>query len=211
MKLYNFVAVMIALVLSTSVNAALLGRDLDGNLATTEAYYDDVVNLTWLADANLSGLMNWSDANTLAANLDIAGVTGWRLPSTLQPDASCSDQAVVSSGFNCTGSEMGNLFYNVLGGSAGSSITTFNNANYDLFSNIQSDGYWSSMEYAPNIINAWGFGFDFGDLDYDPKSEDSYAWVVHSGIVGTSVIPVPAAVYLFSSGLLGLIGFVRKA
>lgn len=30
----------------------LQARDLDGNLATTEAYYDTVLNVTWLADAN---------------------------------------------------------------------------------------------------------------------------------------------------------------
>jgi len=34
--------------------AELLPRDLDGNLATAEAYYDTLQNITWLADANLA-------------------------------------------------------------------------------------------------------------------------------------------------------------
>lgn len=32
--------------------STLQGRDLDGNLATFEAYYDTVLGITWLADAN---------------------------------------------------------------------------------------------------------------------------------------------------------------
>ena len=32
----------------------LQGRDLDGNAATFEAYYDAELNITWLADANLA-------------------------------------------------------------------------------------------------------------------------------------------------------------
>ena len=33
----------------------LQGRDLDGNAATFEAYYDTVLDITWLADANAAG------------------------------------------------------------------------------------------------------------------------------------------------------------
>lgn len=66
------------LVLSTSANAALIERL--GGLA----YYDDVADLTWLADANYAqtsgydanGLMAWDAANAWVAGLDVAGVTG---------------------------------------------------------------------------------------------------------------------------------------
>ena len=58
-----------ALVLSTTASAALVERL--GGLA----YYDDVANLTWLADANyamtsgydVDGLMNWYDSMAWAA------------------------------------------------------------------------------------------------------------------------------------------------
>jgi hypothetical protein len=33
----------------------LQGRDLDGNPATFEAYYDTDLNITWLANANIAG------------------------------------------------------------------------------------------------------------------------------------------------------------
>jgi len=140
MKSWEITAVAMVLLISTNTQAALMERL--GGLA----YYDDVAELTWLADANAAGgIMTWADANTWAANLDVAGVTGWRLPETVQPDVSCAYQYNnVSYGTNCTGSEMGNLFYNVLGGHAGSEITMEHNANYNLFSNIQAPIYWSA-------------------------------------------------------------------
>ncbi|MEA2079422.1 MAG: hypothetical protein U9P00_06110 [Pseudomonadota bacterium] len=62
--------------------STLQGRDLDGNAATFEAYYDTTLDITWLANANAAGTtMNWADANSWAAGLNVNGVTGWRLPT----------------------------------------------------------------------------------------------------------------------------------
>ena len=52
------------------------------------AVYDTDIDITWLADADYAktsgydadGLMNWYDANTWAASLNIGGISGWRLP-----------------------------------------------------------------------------------------------------------------------------------
>lgn len=104
-----------------SANAALIERL--GGLA----YYDDVADLTWLADANYAqtsgydanGRMTWADANAWAAGLEVAGVTGWRLPDTIDVG---NDGATytnlyqgVDYGYNITThSEMSNMFYNVL-------------------------------------------------------------------------------------------------
>ena len=102
-------------------DAALLSR-LNG-----QAYYDDVANLTWLADANYAqtsgydadGGMPWQVANDWAAQLTVGGVGGWRLPVTLQPDMSCERHSSTGSlDSGCTGSEMGDLFYNSLGNPA---------------------------------------------------------------------------------------------
>jgi len=191
---------LIGLGLAGTADAALVSR-LSG-----QAYYDDVADLTWLADANYAqtigydadGFMTWQVANDWAAGLDVVGVTGWRLATT--------DPAV--SGLNQTGSEMGNLFYNVLGGSAGSSITTTHNANYDLFSHVQSGGYWSSTEYAPNANFAWAINMNNGFQIATSKGGGHGGWAVQSGDVGA--VPVPAAVWLFGSGLLGLIGVARR-
>ncbi len=186
---------------SFSADAAFLSR-LGG-----QAYYDDVADLTWLADANAAGSMTWVDANNWAANLDIDGVTGWRLPTTMQPDASCSFQSnqgasfpLQGSGFGCTGSEMGNLF----------NVEDISAAAPGPFSNVQSNGYWSGTEFAPITSLAWGFFFNDGSQSpgAGDKGNFLFAWAVQSGDV--SAVPVPAAVWLFGSGLIGLMGVARR-
>lgn len=207
MKFWRLTTTVIALFLSTSTNAALIERL--GGLA----YYDTEADLTWLADANYAqtsgysadGRMYWEDANAWAANLNIESVTGWRLADT---DASCGFSSY------CTGSEMSNLFFNVLGGNVldtqPKSVTTTFNANYDLFSNVQLY-YWTATEGA-NTDYAWVFSFDQGFQGtvnkYSVGVNANHAWAVYSGDV--SAVPVPPAVWLFGSGLIGLICFTRR-
>ena len=208
MKFLKFASVTVTLIFSTTANSALLSRDLDGNTDTAEAYYDDVANLTWLADANAAGrTFDWIGADIWANELNINGLTGWRSPTTVNPDPTCGNRD-----YNCTSSELGNLFYNVLGGIAGSSITSTHNDNYYLFSNIQSDAYWSIDfgNYSPWYFDlSNGYQDDFNSY----RSDTYYAWAVHSGDVGeaiTSVVPLPAAVWLFGSGLIALAGLARR-
>jgi len=98
---------------------------------------------------------------------------------------------------------MGDLFYNILGNSAGSLTNT------SPFSNIMHS-YWSATEYVPGGSTAWYFKIGNGEQTTNYKNFLIYAWAVHSGDVGTGVVPVPAAVWLFSSGLLGLLCFTRR-
>lgn len=37
--------------------------------------------LVWSRDANIMGLMNWLDANTVCREMELAGRMGWRLPT----------------------------------------------------------------------------------------------------------------------------------
>lgn len=213
-----FCAGVASLCLVTSAEAALVSR-LGG-----QAIYDSSLNITWLADADLamsntfgvsgivSGTMDWNTAQTWIGAMNTANYLGfndWRLPTTLQPDASCSVQSGgVSSGNNCTGSEMGHLFYNDLGGVAGSDITSVhNNSTYSLFSNIQNY-YWSGTEYAPNTAGAWLFYFSNGSQNADYKTNNAYAWAVLPGDI--AAVPVPGAVWLFVSGLSGLVAAGRR-
>ena len=179
--------------------------------------YDSDLNITWLADANYArtsgydadGLMTWSAAMIWAGNLSYGGYTDWRLPTTVQPDATCSIQSGGdSTGYNCTGSEMGHLFYNELGGTAGSSILSSTDPDRALFMNVQSYSYRSGTVYAPDTTSAWAFRFDAGNQGATRKTINYYAWAVRDGDV--AAVPVPAAVWLFGSGLLGLIGVARR-
>jgi hypothetical protein len=188
MALKSTALAVTALVLSSTANAALIER-LGGS-----AYYDDVADITWLADAtyaktsgyDIDGLMNWYDSTDWASNLNIGGVTGWRLPSI---------------------SEMENLHFNVLNNPAGG----FTNAG--PFTNLPADdGHWSSTDSTPG--NAWDFFFldgtsndHSGDINTKEFGE-LYAWAVYDGDV--SAVPVPAAAWLFGSGLIGLVGIARR-
>jgi len=169
--------------------------------------YDTDLNITWLSNANLEGGgMHWSAANSWAASLTVGGFTNWRLPTTLQPDATCSNQSGgVSFGYDCTGSELGHLFYSELGGVAGQSITTTHNANYDLFSNIQSFIYWSG-EYAGGTGSAWYFGTWSGYQNVITKDNPYFGWAVRTGDVASTSVPEPGIVWLLLAGGLGWVG-----
>lgn len=206
------------LVISFSVKAALVSR-LGG-----QAVYDTDLDITWLADANLAadnafgvafgiggiranGTMSWDTANDWITAMNADGGTGylgfndWRLPTTLQPDASCSEQSGNTSfGLNCTGSEMGHLFYNELSGVANTPVQSSGDPDLALFSNIQTY-YWSTQ------LLSFGFHDGFQDIGLG-VSIDMSVWAVRSGDV--SAVPVPAAVWLFGSGLIGLIGVARR-
>ena len=156
------------------------------------AVYDTDRDITWTANANINFLLNWAEANTWAENLVYGGYSDWRLPTTLQPDATCSDQNTVetppiSFNNNCSGSEMGHLFYTELGGVAGSSILTINNGLLSLFTNtalVNSFRYWSGTEFSPNPANfAWSFSLGDGtQIAYD-KSFGAWALAVRPGDV----------------------------
>lgn len=202
-----FISVIFALsILSITIpaNAALVSR-LNG-----AAVYDTDLDITWTANANINGAMNWDAANTWAANLVLGGYSGWRLPSTTQLDPTCSGQylGIFSYGYNCTGGELGHLFYNELGGVAGHNITTTHNANYSFFSNFMNSNYWTGTEFVAEFNYARIFDFYDGVQAAAGKNTLSYALAVRSGDVG--VVPVPTTIWLFGSGLMGLFGFFQR-
>jgi hypothetical protein len=217
----------------------LQARDLDGNPLTIEAYYDTALNITWLADANYAGgPMDWATAIGWAAGLNINNITGWRLPNadpidgTTANDTNTSFIGTEDWGTNVsapgsayagnTANEMAHMFYNTLGdtstcGLSTSTVSTcgapeigWGLANSGPFSNLQPDFYWSAN--ATDILGggrAWCFHFNDGGTCPDDVGNSYYAWAVHSGDVGTAAVPLPAGVWLFGSGLFGLIGVAR--
>ncbi len=159
-----------------------------------DTVFDPSTNLEWLANANLAdtnafgvsgiqsdGRMTWTTAQAWIAAMNTANCLGhndWRLPLTAQPDTTCGSSSDPGGGFptqyygyNCTGSELGDLFCNKLGGDQFESVlntvgdTNEEIANLLLFggarsgetvtgSTIQSSVYWSGKGYAPNPSNA---------------------------------------------------------
>jgi MYXO-CTERM domain-containing protein len=188
--------------------------------------YDDVLNITWLADWNYAktsgfdtdGAMGWATANNWAENLVFGGFDDWRLPTTKTTVSSnCAEHFNPGGGFpdqyygyNCTGSEMGHMFYSDLGAIAGSSIlSSANTANLALFTNVQSHDYWSSTEYAPDPEYTWHFGTLNGSQYRDFKYWGMYAVAVRSGDVAASV-PEPQTLVLALLAVGAAVGARRK-
>lgn len=191
-----------------SAQATLMGRlPFTPGGTDYQAYYDSDANLTWLTKANVNGAIQWSDAMNWAQTLRINSVSGWRLPVTQQPDSTCSEQNNDQSfGVNCTGSELGNLFYNVLGGDTDDPIVDHHNANYDLFSNIQSGIYWSATDFAPGAPWVLDFGNGGNQLIDEIANDTEFAWAVHPGDVLAErvFVPAPDALWLMLAGLAGM-------
>ncbi|MDH5484389.1 MAG: VPLPA-CTERM sorting domain-containing protein [Gammaproteobacteria bacterium] len=223
MKFFKSGLVITAITFSTATNAALVERL--GGLA----YYDTVADLTWLADANYArtsgydanGHMTWAEANDWAAQLTVDGVGGWRLADTVDVDNDGGTYTNlyegVDWGYNITAhSELSNMFYNVLGNTAyydtsGNIQSGYGLSNTGPFSNLQSAKYWSATEYVSSTNYAWSFDMNYGSQLGGSMDYSTFAWAVQSGDVGDiSAVPVPAAVWLFGSGLLGLVSLARR-
>jgi len=242
MKL-NLVSAIIFFILSNNVNAAtisgqgtwettLQSRDLDGNASTAEAYYDTVLDITWLADANYAdtsgyhsnGHMDKFAATYWVNSLSLGGVGGWRLPNTIDVGNDgytyyTNEFHGVDAGYNITThSELSHMFYNVLGNTAwfdtsgietGCTAPDYCLTNTGPFSNLQSESYWSGTDFAPIITSSWRFSMKLGQQSQTSKTYQQYAWAVHDGDVGAAVVPLPPAIWLFGTGLIGLIGIAK--
>lgn len=198
----------------------LQGRDLDGNAATFEAYYDTALNITWLADANYAktsgydadGQMNWDAAQTWVASLSVNGTTGWRLPTLVDTGVMGCNPAFSGTdcGFNVdtSSSEMAHLYYVTLGNKGYYDTTGawpqsgWGLTNTGPFSNFQPYDYWSGVEYAPYSYEAWFFYTYFGGQGNDGKSWEFAAWAVRQGDV--AAVPEPESLALMGVGLVAL-------
>jgi Protein of unknown function (DUF1566)/PEP-CTERM motif len=160
--------------------------------------YDNELDITWLADANYAftnhdqanGTMNWGGANSWASNLNVDCHGAWRLPIV---------------------NEMDHLFWEELGGTRGTPISTNHNTNYDLFQNIEGR-YWSSEADPNNSSKALsfvfnGFVYNNGNSFSEDKRTGYYAMAVTPG----SIVPEPETYAMLMAGL-GLLGWkMRKA
>jgi hypothetical protein len=176
----------LALLTSTSANAALVDRG--GGLI-----YDTDLDVTWLQNATASGIVNspgdasaWADQLVYHDSIRNRDWDDWRLP---KDDLSCLYG-------NCSTSEMGHLYY-----VDGVTVST-----PAPFHNLKPGFYWFGT---PVGLGARSFEFLTGatSLDVCCLYEDGqiYGWAVRDG----DVVPVPPAIWLFGSGLVGLIGLAR--
>ena len=117
-----------------------------------EAVFDRQTGLVWERSPNVS-FSNWSGAHKRCDNLVLGNHKGWRLP-TIEELASLVDPSVPSPGPTLP---------------AGHPFT------------VASSFYWSATTDISNNANAWGVGFNVGDVGSGLKSTIDYVWCVRDG------------------------------
>ncbi|WP_442498540.1 hypothetical protein [Methylobacter sp. sgz302048] len=198
----------------------------DANYAKTSGY-------------DVDGKMEWSRATAWADNLVYGGYSDWRLASNTPINGSSFNYTLKydgssDRGYNITSpySELAYMYYANLdlkssfstsatsqedygifgnGTYNGTNIISFGQNDVGLVKNLQAYYYWSGTN-VPNSAYVWAFNNANGDQIYSDKTKQFYAWAVRDGDVAgsASAVPVPAALWLFSSGLLGLMELKRR-
>ena len=202
-----------AAVLAANTHAALIDR---GN----GLIYDNVLDVTWLIDANYAGTTSgtdgtlyWGEALSWADELEYAGYSDWRLPTAnLIGLSDFSTDGSTDYGYNVTRSELGHLFYVDLqnvsnnGGAVNATCTDALTGQSKSFLNLGDESFWFSD---PGVYTGWLFnnrnGLQYGDEQGDARA---YAFAVRDGDV--AAVPVPSSVWLLSSALFGLAGIARR-
>lgn len=215
-----------ALVFMGSAQAALVDRG--GGMI-----YDDVLNITWLQDANYAktsaydadGRMTYDEAFAWADQLSFGGHDDWRLPGVAPVNGSFfnmnfSGYGNTDRGFNIrsTQAEMSHLHYVTLGGKGQWSPTGANLCSgYGVdsclpdtgpFLNTGTNAYWVGSPLAIFPTAAFVFQIYGGEQLIIGRTNDAYAWAVRDGDVAP--IPEPTTLALVAAALLGVAATHRR-
>jgi hypothetical protein len=200
------------------------GSAFDDELSPTDGVMTWTNANAWAASLTVGGVSGWRLPTVRPVDGSAFDIFFSNNASTDQgyaPTTTDGTDGGWRDGSNTPVSEMGFLYYVTLGNigrcasdnsnpSGCTEPTSWGLSNTGPFSNFQSSLYWfGAEEFALDPTSALYFNFVLGFQGLTPKHAGLFAWAVHSGDV-PAVVPIPAAVWLFGSGLLGLIGIVRR-
>jgi hypothetical protein len=152
--------------------------------------YDPNLDITWLRDWNRNGATDWFTAKSWASTLTVGAFGGWSLPSALNQDGTGP-----CTGYNCSSSPMGYMFYTELGNLAGGPLS-----DKGPFQNMQPVYYWSGTDHATIPGYPWVFGFIWGDQGFSIAGSSVSAVAVRPGDVA-AVVPEAQTWALMLAGL----------
>lgn len=221
-KVVTAVAAACALVTFGPAQAALHARNLVGD-AAPEAYYDDLLNITWLANASAPGFVTWQAAVAWVAQFEIGGISGWRLPKHVDVgNDGCNLSWIAGPGGTDCGlnvdvrtGELAHLYHVTLGNISYPS-PGWVQTNYGPFSNYYGRlpggaEYWWYGDHYKFGDNAWTFKPAFGAQVFTVTSLASGAWAVRDGDVPQVPEPGTWALSLLGLASLGAVTRRRKA
>ncbi len=221
-NLFTFLIFLFLIFFTVNANAALevRGTDTLGN----QLIYDTVLDITWYDYSTET--MLWQDAVDWADNLVVTFGTNvysdWRLPEALPVNGSFyvydgPDDGSIDIGPNITSenAELSHLFNVTLGNSYVIDDDYYPGIHNQFpFNNLLDWYYWYETESGRFAPDEYGFFFLFYNgfqSSWDDPDMSNHAMAVLDGdVVFGDPVPIPSALLLLVSGILGLAGFSRK-
>lgn len=166
----------------------------------------------WASSLNGTGVLTINLYNGYTVDW---GGSSWRLPAAVDGRFEYGYDGTTTIGYNITSSEMGHLFYEELG-NLGECDTSGNyQSGYGLtetgdFESLIASWYWSGTWFTESSACAFVFSMLFGFQDFNVYTIDDYGLAVRTGHVSVSSTPIPGAILLLGSGLLGMVVVGRK-
>jgi len=199
---------------SVNANTDCLPEALDSDWAITGSGLSGttlVIEIAGNANTNTFGVYDTTNSATQVQLFDGAASAGAQVVMSIKADGSVFTNVINDTGVNFAGNNFG-FYLKTL-----SNVTFFSDTALNTMDEVDhmlayqgkgdtiqlpglAAGTWSLNEYALawEDVKAPGGDFDFNDF------------VVLVESVEPTVVPVPAAVWLFGSGLLGMVGIARR-
>jgi hypothetical protein len=203
--------------------------------------YDNVLNVTWLQDANYirtsgfhpSGALSWQQASEWIGNLAFGGYTDWRLPQT-RPlsgnqafDFNTSNDGSTDVGFNITSpqSELAYMYYVNLGLKGALSRSGAPQPDFGIFGdgsvggtgdvglvrNLVSTHYWYGTQVAGPTVCCASFTFRTNNGFQEVASQGAIFYSWAVRDGDVTPVPVPGSAMLMLSALAGFALLRRKS
>jgi hypothetical protein len=206
LKSIRFLTVALYVLGTGASQAALINRG--GGLI-----YDDVLDVTWMQDAQYSVTSGHSADSRLTFSQALAFADGveyydrirsvtwsdWRLPGV-------APTAIAGHDLAGTNSELGYMYYVNLGLSPIYPDAPKGKPAGDLILNLTNRAYWTGSVQKPDDA-IWAFQFGYGILDTTGGGDAMRAWLVRDGDVGAAPnasVPEPGTLALLAAGLCGI-------